>query len=46
VVFDGMLADTAARPAWRFCLVIVKSIERRLLDRCEGDRGGPVLHDA
>jgi len=26
VVLDGILADTAARPLWRFCRVIVKFI--------------------
>src|SRR5690606_20560775 len=31
VVFDGMLAETAARPEWRFCLVMVNLIESWLL---------------
>jgi hypothetical protein len=31
VVFDGMLAETAARPLWRFCRVMVKFIDARLL---------------
>jgi hypothetical protein len=27
VVFDGILADTAASPLWRFCRVIVKFMD-------------------
>jgi hypothetical protein len=35
VVLEGMLADTAAIPAWRFCLVMTKFMSQPAPDALE-----------